>query len=278
MNVVVPVYSIAKPYTAIAVLRSLELDAVVGDHVAGLRDDLAALTFRALLTHRSGLDDYGGWPVYRDAVEARLPAWPEERILDRAEVGPPGTFRYSNVGYLLLRRALEEVHGSSFFGVLTDLVLGPLDVAAHPFASPADWQHCHHPGIDERLRAYDPGWVYTGTFAAEPDEAARGLALVMRGALGDEVARALRGTLAVDVPATHPMTPAGYGFGVMTSGDPVRVIGHGGGGPGFTLFAATDVEGARWRGEVAASGSDDLELVRRCVTAVRPARGEAAGN
>lgn len=269
MSTVVPVYSVAKSFTAIAALRSLDLDAAVGDDVPGLRDDLAALTLRALLTHRSGLGDYGSWPDYRDAVAARLEPWPETHVLERAELGAPGAFRYSNIGFLLVRRALEERHGSSFFDVLEGLVLEPLGVAVLPFATLADWQHCSHPAIDERLRAYHPGWVYPGTFAADPTEAARGIALVMRGALGEGVALALRSTLPVDVPDSHPMSPAGYGFGVMTSGDPVRVVGHGGGGPGFSLFAASDVEGARWHAEVVASESEDLDLVRRCVDAVR---------
>lgn len=266
----VPVYSVAKSYTAIAALRSLDLDSAVGEHVAGLGGALAPLTLRALLTHRSGLDDYGAWPDYHEAVEARLDPWPAGDVLERAVVGTPGTFRYSNIGYLLVRRALEESHGASFFDVLAELALGPLGVAAQPFVAREDWDSCDHPAVDERLRAYHPGWVYPGTFVARPHDVARGLALVMRGHLGGELAATLRGSLPVDAPSSHPLSPgAGYGFGVMTSGHPVAVLGHGGGGPGFSLFVATHAAGSRWCGEVAGSESEDLDLVRRCVDAVR---------
>jgi len=270
MPSIVPVYSIGKSYTAIALLRSLDPERQVGDVVPGLPEPLRPLTLLDLLSHRSGLDDYYPWPDYRAAVEARETPWPAGSILARAEVGAPGSFRYSNIGYLLLRLALEEHHQGSFFEVLDELVLQPLEIHAHPFAELADWARCDHPGIDDRLRAYHPGWVYTGTFAADPLEAARGLALVMQGALGADLAARLQQTWKVQVPPDHPMGPdAGYGLGMMTSGDPTSVLGHGGQGPGLNLFAATSADGSRWHGEVQASEGEDLELVRRCVTRAR---------
>ncbi|RKW70856.1 serine hydrolase domain-containing protein [Galactobacter caseinivorans] len=271
MSCTVPIYSIAKTFTAVAALRSLDLDLPVGDYVASLRPDLAALTCRDLLTHRSGVSDYAGWADYRAAVKARETPWPAQAILERAEVGSPGSFLYSNIGFLLLRQALEQHHTAQFFDVLQDLVLTPLGMAARAFATPEDWSHCNHPAIDDRLRTYHPGWVYPGTFAADPQEAARGLALVMQGALGEDVAQALRAGRLVGAPASHPMSPAaGYGLGVMTSGHPIDVLGHGGQGPGFTLFAATSADGARWHGEAQGAEGQDTDLIRRCLTAVRP--------
>jgi len=270
MNEVVPVYSVAKSYTAIAAIKSFNLDDPVGDHLAGLRADLGSLTFRSLLGHRSGLNDYAAWPDYRAAVEARLAPWPQEQILRRAEMGPSGRFRYSNIGFLLIRRALEQAHRGTFFDVLADLVFEPLGIEARPFAAMEDWRHCHHPAINDWLRAYDPGWVYSGTFAANPQQAARGLALALRGDSGAEVASALRTSFHVDVPPQHPLAPtAGYGLGVMTGGDgEARVVGHGGQGPGITLFAATNIWGTRWHAEVG-SETDGDEPIRRCLTALR---------
>jgi len=275
---IVPVYSVAKTYTAIAAVRSLDLESALGRLVPGLPPALADLTLRSLLQHRSGLEDYGGWPEYRAAVEARDDPWPAGAVLERAGVGRPGTFRYSNVGYLLVRRALEEHHGARLFDVLARLVLDPLGIAAAPFDERADWDRCDHPAIDADLRAYHPGWVYPGTFAAEPQEAARGLALVLRGALGADVADALRRSVPVDVPASHPLSPgAGYGLGVMTSGEPATVLGHGGGGPGFALFVASDATGTRWCGEAVAGTDPEEAVVARCVAAVRPGAGATAG-
>lgn len=232
---IVPVYSIAKTYTAAAALLSFDPDDALGAHVAGLAPEASRLRFREVMAHRSGLNDYGAWPDYREAVAAREDAWPHAAILARAEVGEPGAFRYSNIGYLLIRLALEARHGGTFFEVLEDTVLKPLGVRAAPFAARADWDACDHPAIDDSLRAYDPQWVYTGTFAAEPDEAARGIAGIMRGELGGGVAEAMRQAAVVEgVPATHPMSPgASYGLGLMVKGAPGTAVGHGGGGPGF---------------------------------------------
>lgn len=269
MNHTVPVYSIAKAYTAAAALLSFEPGDAVGTVVPGLPPALAPLAFRDLLAHRSGLDDYYGWTAYRSAVAARQDPWPERTVLERARVGEPGAFRYSNIGFLLVRLALEAAHDSDFFGVLDRLVLGPLGVAAQPFAARADWDRCDHPAIDDDLRRYHPGWVYTGTFAADPDEAARGLALVMQGRLGADVPRLMQETHLVGAPDSHPMAPdAGYGLGLMTRGTPPTVAGHGGQGPGFNLFAAVSADGSRWRGEAEAAEGEDLALIRRCVAAV----------
>ncbi len=267
---VVPVYSIAKTYTAAAALLTFDPGDAVGAHLTGLSPEVAALTFDDLLAHRSGLHDYFAWTDYREAVDAREDPWADGAVLARAEVGEPGAFRYSNIGYLLIRLALERRHGGTFFEVLDDLVLSPLGIAAQPFATREDWDRCDHPAIDDRLRAYHPGWVYPGTFAADPDEAARGIALLMQGSLGDGIPTRMRTTLPVEgVSDVHPMTPvAGYGRGLMTKGDPVTVVGHGGGGPGFSLFAAASADGSRWKGEAVASDVEDLEVIRRCVEAV----------
>ncbi|MBF6234796.1 beta-lactamase family protein [Nocardia farcinica] len=155
---VTPVYSIAKIFAAAAVLRCLDPEREIGA-VAPVPARLAGLRVGDLLTHRSGLGDYGAWPEYRRAVAERGDAWSEQVILERVELARPGVFRYSNPGYLLVRRALEEQHGDRFFPVLRRLVLDPLELPAHPFASRADWAHCTVE-IPAGVRAYDPRWVY----------------------------------------------------------------------------------------------------------------------
>lgn len=264
-----PVYSIAKPYTAAAACLSLDLDEAVGTLLPDIPANLASLTVRDLLAHRSGLNDYASWPDYREAVRRRDAPWPASEILSRAEVGEPGVFRYSNIGFLLLRLALEETRHGDFFGVLDELVFSPLGIPARPFAAQEDWRWCDHPAIGQSLRGYHPGWVYTGTFIADPHEAARGLALIMRGLLGNDVATEMRRPLPVDAPASHPMSPgAGYGLGLMTRGNPAAAAGHGGQGPGFNLFAATSADGSRWQGAVEAAEGENVDLIRACIEAV----------
>lgn len=237
----------------------------------GLPTDLRWRTVEALLTHRAGVSDDGAWPDYRADVAARAEPWEVDRVPRRAEVREPGEFRYSNIGYLLVRLALERARGGTYFDVIDDVVLRPLGVAAQPFATRADWRRCTHPAISADLRAYDPAWVYTGTFCADPMEAARALAMMMlRGELGSELAARLRSSSPVDIPATHPMAPpAGYGLGVMTTGTPVAMIGHGGQGPGFTIFAAASVDGGTWCAEFMPEEKNEAPLIERCLMYLR---------
>ncbi|WP_060591012.1 serine hydrolase domain-containing protein [Nocardia farcinica] len=263
---VTPVYSIAKIFTAAAVLRCLDPEREIGA-VAPVPARLAGLRVGDLLTHRSGLGDYGAWPEYRRDVAERGDAWSEEVILERVELARPGVFRYSNPGYLLVRRALEEQHGDRFFPVLRRLVLDPLELPAHPFASRADWAHCTVE-IPVGVRAYDPRWVYPGTFCADVTDTAAALARLLSGTLGAELPTAMCRTHPVDAPG-HPLSDPGYGAGLMTSGNPPAIVGHGGGGPGFTLFAAARVDGSAAHGTMEARECDDAPLIRRCLAALR---------
>lgn len=264
---VTPVYSIAKIFTAAAVLRRFDPGRRIGE-VVSTPARLSRLTVGDLLTHRSGLGDYGRWPEYRDAVAAREVAWPDEVILERVELAEPGVFRYANPGYLLLRRALEESAGADFFTVLDTTVLAPLEIPARPFADRADWDHCTVP-ISERLREYDPRWVYTGTFCADVADTAAGLARLLGGALGHDLPTAMRVTHPVEAPG-HAFAEPGYGSGLMTDGFPPSIVGHGGGGPGFELFAAARADGSA---AVGVCRRDDAvgDPARECVAGLRGA-------
>ncbi|MGO2053341.1 hypothetical protein CQ010_15975 [Arthrobacter sp. MYb211] len=269
MQHTVPIYSIAKSYTAAAVLLTFNPQLHIGDRLVWLPAHLKSLSFEDLLSHRSGLNDYFVWPDYRAAVENAAEPWDAMDIIARAEVQNPGGFNYSNIGYLLLRLALEDFHQKPFYNVLDNLIFSPLGIQASPFDSLDDWEQCNHPAITEKLRNYHPGWVYTGTFAATPDEAARGIALIMRNELGSAVPEAMSKTHLVGAPQNHPMSPeAGYGLGLMTRGLPPVIVGHGGQGPGFNHFAAVSSDGSRWCGDTSAQEGEDHDLIRRCVAAV----------
>jgi len=266
-SAIVPVYSIAKVYTAAAILLAVDVERPIGDHVSDLPTAVAELSIRDILSHRSGLNDYFAWPDYRAAVDADADPWPTTTVIDRAEVSNPGEFGYSNIGYLLLRLALERVREKPFFDAVDELVLRPLEVAALPFDDRADWRHCDHPDVTEKLRCYHPGWVYPGTFLARVDDAAGGIGRLMAGGLGAEVPAAMKHTFEVNAPG-HPLSPTGYGLGLMTKGFPPTVVGHGGGGPGFSLFAAATADGSRAAGMVSTAEGEDIDLIARCVAQV----------
>lgn len=268
---IVPVYSIAKTYTAAAALLTWPAGARFGDLLPDINLRISRLSLECVLSHRSGLNDYFAWEDYRADVTARRDPWPVSQILARATVGEPGQFAYSNIGYLLVRLALEREHGKEFFDVLEEQVLVPLDVGAQRFETPEDWDRCSGVQIDDSLHAYHPAWVYPGTFVADPADAAAGIARIMRGEVGWSLAEAMKQVHLVGAPDTHPMQPgAGYGLGLMTSGDPVSVVGHGGQGPGLSVFAVASEDGQRSHGDFVMGEGEDLDLIARCVDAVRP--------
>ncbi|RHA40262.1 serine hydrolase domain-containing protein [Cellulomonas rhizosphaerae] len=269
MSDLVPVYSIAKLFTAVAVLADpvIDLDDAIGTH-ARVPDALGHLRVGDLLRHRSGLGDYFGWNDYREAVAGREPAWPDDLVLERAAaqgVAEPGGFQYSNIGYLMLRHALEQRHGVRLTELLVDRVLGPLGVTSvHPLDRTDDWAGVRGSAVPD-VAAYDPRWVYPGTFAADPDEIAAAVAALLGGALGAAIPDVLRrSSLRLEAPG-HPFAEPGYGFGVMTDGVPPTVLGHGGGGPGFTLFVLARADGSSAHLEVVADEVDDRPLVAACL-------------
>lgn len=66
----IPAYSIAKPFLAQAVLElGLDLEDSVGTFLTGLEDVYAKRKIADLLNHTAGLNDYSAIPEYFKAVE-----------------------------------------------------------------------------------------------------------------------------------------------------------------------------------------------------------------
>lgn len=236
---IVPWWSLTKTLIAACALRLAERGRLDLDTpMSGL-----PYTLRHLLLHRAGVGDYGGRPDYRAAVAAGEPPWPEDELLRLVPptrlLFPPGTgFSYSNVGYLLARRAVERACGAGLERALVDLVLRPLGLASSRLAE----------GPDDMLstafaggHGTHPGWVYHGTVVGPVVEAALALHRLLT---GDLLAPASRAAM-VDVhpagepPAGRLWTTTGYGLGLMIGtlerpgvAAPVRVLGHSAAGPG----------------------------------------------
>ncbi|WP_026423719.1 serine hydrolase domain-containing protein [Actinokineospora inagensis] len=132
----VPIGSITKVVTAATVLAlvvdgDLDLDEPLVEQVPGLGalPDVDGVTPRHLLSHTAGLPS--------DVRESALATAASRRRLlhDSAPalvpVAPPGTaFSYSNVGYLLLGYAIEQVTGMDWADAVRAIVLDPLGVSA----------------------------------------------------------------------------------------------------------------------------------------------------
>jgi D-alanyl-D-alanine carboxypeptidase len=217
------IYSVTKTAVAAAVLLLVREGAVELESV------------RRLLDHTSGVRDYGSLPEYHEAVRTRPGvAWDDDEFLARtAAAGPefePGEgWAYSNTGYLLLRRLLDEHGGLAAF--LPRLGLADVTVAERledlSVAVPAPSAQLLD-GVDDVRGVYDPRWVGHRTLVARAGD--------LVGFWRDLPAEMLdSGTFApIGFEAPGFVRPS-YGLGVMA--DPEHalgtVVGHGGGGPGY---------------------------------------------
>jgi D-alanyl-D-alanine carboxypeptidase len=262
-----PIYSITKTLTALCVLRLQQAGQLrVEDSIRGWLPDVAlpeSITLSQLLRHTSGLPDYGPVSEYHRAVrEAPYAPWTEAQFLDvalkRGLLFEPGSgWSYSNIGYMLLRQIIESASGETFRSALARHVTAPVGledtfVAEHVH----DWSTCV-PGyghevsddgnvVDIRDR-YHPGWCAPGVAVSTVEDITRLFDAIFASELLDEESLSSMLNL-VRVPGDHPpaITPS-YGMGIM--GDPDAPcgtsFGHGGGGPGYVLWASI-IPGSQW--------------------------------
>jgi D-alanyl-D-alanine carboxypeptidase len=218
-----PIYSVTKTAVAAAVLLLVREGVVELDSVGRLLD------------HTSGVRDYGSLPEYHEAVR-RQPgtAWDDDELLARtAAAGPvfePGQgWAYSNTGYLLLRRLLDEHGGLAAFlprlGLVDTKVAEGLDDFGDAVPAPSALLL---DGVDDVRGVYDPRWVGHRTLVARAED----LVAFWR-ALPAEMLDP-RTFVPIGFEAPGSVRPC-YGLGVMA--DPGSalgtVVGHGGGGPGY---------------------------------------------
>jgi CubicO group peptidase (beta-lactamase class C family) len=258
-DVIVPWWSVGKTVLA-AVALTLVRDGAFGldDRVNGER-----YTLRQLLQHRSGLGDYGDLADYHAAVGRGDAAWPADEMLRRAEAGrlryPPGEgWRYSNIGYLVVRRMIERACALSLEAALKARVLDPLGITEARLAVGCE----DLVGVAMGAAAsYDPGWVYHGLLVGPLREAALLLDRLLGGALLpphllSEMLRAHR--LGSPLPDRPWRAPA-YGLGLMIDATgPGGPAGHTGGGPGsvIAVYRTGEAADARTNAAFALGGTD----------------------
>ena len=271
---IVPWWSFTKTLIAAAALRLAEQGRLALDQPLSRRP----YTLRQLLQNNAGLGDYGPLAEYHAAVARGDPPWSDDELFARVPptrlLFPPGEgWAYSNVGYLLARRAVEQAYGAGLKQALGDLVLAPLGLRSSRLVeTPADMRSTAFEGG----HGYDPGWAFHGFVVGPVVEAALALHRLLR---GDLLAPASRAALLDRQPIGGPLQgrpwmTTGYGLGLMMGAmqrpgmaQPLQVIGHSAGGPGSVgaVYAAPDGRAAA----VFAAGSDEGvaedEALRRLV-------------
>jgi D-alanyl-D-alanine carboxypeptidase len=264
-------YSITKTFTATLLLllqeeQRLRLD----DRLARWFPRIAGadrITLRQLLNHTAGIPDYGGLHAYHDAVRASPSSpWSFDRFaaetFDRGVAFEPGTdWAYSNPGYMLLKRIIEDVAGATYAVVIADRIARPLGLARTTVPdtiadlaslAPAPSRLLAVDGTSRDVRDhYHPGWVSHGVMASTPSDVARFFDALANGrVVAAESLREMTTFVRVPSKLVEPhrrWRRPSYGLGVMGDRESSWGIvwGHNGGGPGYraSAFHAPDLGG-----------------------------------
>ncbi|GEM46788.1 serine hydrolase domain-containing protein [Deinococcus cellulosilyticus] len=255
LDALFPIYSVTKTLIAAALMllmrdHPLQLDDAVAVHLPDLHLP-ETITIRHLLNHTGGLPDYGSLKAYQEALRAHPPEpWTEKEYLTlissmglQQEAGD--TFLYSNVGYLVLKLLVEKLSGKRLAETLKQLLFDPMGLqntrVAENLQDMADltpgFSRFWSPELQDVREFYHPGWVAHGVVLSTASELA---ALVdtlftSRVLLPRELGEMMQAVVVAD---HHPIfTVPGYGLGLMIDALRHEFIGHGGGGPGYSIGA-----------------------------------------
>ncbi|MFW6075280.1 MAG: serine hydrolase domain-containing protein [Chloroflexota bacterium] len=261
-------YSITKTFIAIAMMQLVEegrLD--LDDPVRRYLPELPIpepITVRQLLNHTAGLPDYGALPEYKRAVrETPDTPWTPDEFLERTMAQgmlfqPGEGWSYSNIGYLILKLLLEELHRSSLKCVLEERLFARLELTQTFVAEDLSDASVLAPGYTtffdpdgeprDMTAIYHPGWVSHGVAISTAADTARILDALLAGKL---VSESSLEEMLVPIPVEHDhplFEKPSYGLGLML--DPASqfglIAGHAGAGPGYSTaaFHFPDVDGS----------------------------------
>jgi CubicO group peptidase (beta-lactamase class C family) len=239
--------SLGKMFTAVAIAQLVEdgkltFDDPVGEHLAGLPSDIAAITLAQLLTHTSGLADVALGRPTAGGQSASL-----DELLDRIASEPlrfePGSrFAYSNDGFIVLGEIIEAVTGEAYPDYVRKMVFEPAgmsdtEIRSHTPADVPGMAHGYASGKGGAAMDISdvphPGNPSGGAYSTVEDLHRFARALLDGRLLGPSMTEAvLAGKVKTDRPGAGDDDRYGYGFADQTMNG-VRFVGHNGGTPGY---------------------------------------------
>jgi D-alanyl-D-alanine carboxypeptidase len=248
--------SISKTYLATIVLQleaehRLNLDAPIGRPLPGLLPDGDKITARQLLGHSSGLFDYAEDPRFNYLADP-LRVWDPIDLVRLGTSHPlnfaPGTgFGYSNTGYIVLGLLVERLTGQKLQHVVDQRILRPLGLRNTDFATGPSirGRHAHGYTVDATGLRDITRIDASHTWAAGALTATVGdVATFSRALLGGRILPARQ--LAEMKQFRDSGEGYDYGLGLMRQQySCATVLGHTGGGVGFSTDSAQTVDGTR---------------------------------
>jgi len=231
--------SMNKMFTAVATLRLVEtgklsLNDAIGKHLPDYpnEDVKTKVTVRHLLTHTGGTGDFFGPQYTANRLKLREHNDYVELYGSRALLHEPGAeHRYSNYGYILLGRIIEEVTGVSYYEYMRRNIYEPAGMQSTDSLPETTDVPKRAAGYMRRNGSWQPNTEtlpWRGTSAGGGYSTTKDLL---------RFAQALEsGTLISKKMLAEATTPQlqhyGYGFGIQGEGV-LRSYGHGGGAPGM---------------------------------------------
>ena len=248
--------SITKQFTAALILQlvsegKVELDAPLSRYVPEYPAETGdRVTVHQLLTHTSGIKSYTSLPRFwkdltRDAFKPL--AFLSVFSAEKPDFSPGERFLYNNSGYFLLGVIIEKVAGKSYETALEERIFKPLGMSGSGYDR-------HEKLITKRAGAYTQtldGYVHDQWIDMSTPYAAGALYSTVedlyrwdQALYGDEVLSAEMKKLMFTEHAQPPGSKVGYGYGWLIeeadqpgeSDEPLEIIGHGGGIPGFSTL------------------------------------------
>jgi CubicO group peptidase (beta-lactamase class C family) len=233
--------SITKMFTAVSVMQLVERGQIgLDDRVARYLPDAphaAEITIRQLLTHTSGLWNYGDEAFISGRVVT--PTTPQAIVASAAAhplTEKPGAgFAYTNTGYVLLGLVVEAVTREPLARYEAEHIYGPAGMHATTNGDPADGDvsRGYESAAGKPAPPFVTSWVYgDGDIVSTASDLARFDIALMSGKLVTPATFALMQSASVDASSIAPGVRYGLGLMIVSSGG-VTFVGHHGGMPGF---------------------------------------------
>lgn len=245
--------SVGKQFTSMAILMLFEegklgLDDKITKYIPESPPAWKDVTVRELLTHTSGIPDYGSEEAMNKAVIDVRKDYTEEQLLQAFATMPmsfpPGEkWRYSNTGYVLLGIVIHRVTGEFYGDLLQERIFRPLGMTSTQIISEADivphrsagyrlvkGQLKNQEWVAPTLNTTADGALYTNVLDLAKWDAALYTTKLIRQSIFDEMWSPVK----LNDGKTYP-----YGFGwALAFRDGHKVVAHNGAWQGFTMSMA----------------------------------------